>query len=63
MAITLERNGNTLLTGPIVDQAALHGVLTRIRDLGLPLISIMEADQPGGPDGITDTGLNKETNP
>jgi hypothetical protein len=40
MTITLQPNGDTLLTGPVIDQAALHGVLKRIRDLGLPLISI-----------------------
>ncbi len=41
MDITLEDNGATLLTGPVVDQAALHGVLKKVRDLGLPLLSIM----------------------
>ncbi len=40
LTITLERDGNTLLTGPVRDQAALHGLLKRVRDLGLPLISI-----------------------
>ena len=40
MAIVPQPNGDTLLTGPIVDQAALHGILKRIRDLGLPLISM-----------------------
>ena len=40
LTITLEDNGDTLLTGPVVDQAALHGLLKRVRDLGLPLISI-----------------------
>ncbi len=40
LAITLEDNGDTLLTGPVIDQAALHGLLKRVRDLGLPLISI-----------------------
>ena len=40
MTITLQDNGDTLLTGPLVDQAALHGVLKKVRDLGLPLISI-----------------------
>lgn len=39
MTITLEDNGDTLLTGPVVDQAALHGLLKRVRDLGVPLIS------------------------
>lgn len=40
MTITLQDNGDTLLTGPVVDQAALHGLLKKVRDLGLPLISI-----------------------
>jgi hypothetical protein len=38
--ITLMDNGETILTGPIVDQTALHGVLIKIRDLGLPLLSL-----------------------
>lgn len=40
MTITLEANGTTLLTGPLVDQAALHGLLKKVRDSGLPLISV-----------------------
>jgi hypothetical protein len=40
LAITLEENGHTLLTGPIVDQAALFGVLKKVRDLGMPLVSV-----------------------
>ena len=40
LAITLEDNGDTLLTGPVVDQAALHGVLKKVRDLGMPLVSV-----------------------
>ena len=40
MTITLVDNGETILTGPLVDQTALHGVLIRIRDLGLPLLSL-----------------------
>lgn len=52
MTITPEANGETTLSGPIVDQAALHGVLTKVRDLGLPLVSVMEVDpkQANGPD-------------
>jgi hypothetical protein len=38
--ITLDDSGETLLTGPVVDQAALHGLLKKVRDLGLPLISV-----------------------
>ena len=41
LAITLEDNGETLLTGPVVDQAALHGLLRKVRDLGMPLISVI----------------------
>ncbi len=40
MTIAPQASGDSLLTGPIVDQAALHGVLTKLRDLGVPLISI-----------------------
>jgi hypothetical protein len=40
MEITQDRHGNSLLTGNIPDQAALHGILNQIRDLGLTLISI-----------------------
>jgi hypothetical protein len=40
LTITLEDNGDTLLTGPVVDQAALHGLIKKVRDLGLPLISV-----------------------
>lgn len=40
LAITLEANGDTCLTGPVVDQAALYGLLRKVRDLGLPLISV-----------------------
>jgi len=40
MTISLENNGDTIVTGPVVDQAALHGLLKRVRDLGMPLISV-----------------------
>jgi hypothetical protein len=40
LAITLEDDGDTLLTGPVVDQAALHGLLKKVRDLGLSLLSV-----------------------
>ncbi len=39
LTVTLEDNGETLLTGPVVDQAALHGLIKKVRDLGMPLIS------------------------
>ena len=46
MTITLEDNGDTLLTGPVVDQAALHGLLRKVRDLGMPLISAIRVKPP-----------------
>jgi hypothetical protein len=41
LTITLEDNGDTLLTGPVIDQAALHGLLKKVRDLGMPLVSVI----------------------
>jgi hypothetical protein len=46
LTISLEDNGDTLLTGPVIDQAALHGLLKKVRDLGLPLLSVNRV-QPG----------------
>jgi len=40
LTITLSDNGETLLTGPVVDQAALHGLLKKVRDVAMPLISV-----------------------
>lgn len=40
LTITLQEEGATLLTGPVVDQAALHGLLRKVRDLGMPLLSV-----------------------
>ncbi len=53
LAITLEEDGDTLLTGPIVDQAALYSLLRRVRDLGITLVSVNRvgpgpADTTGG---------------
>ena len=44
MTITLDEDGETQLTGPVIDDAALHGILKRVRDLGLPLISVNRID-------------------
>ena len=45
LTVTLEDNGETLLTGPVVDQAALHGLLRKVRDLGIPLVSVVRVGQ------------------
>ena len=42
LTITLEEDGDTLLTGPVVDQASLHGLLKKVRDLGMPLVSVSQ---------------------
>ena len=46
LAGTLEEGGETLLTGPVEDQAALHGLLRKVRDLGMPLISVICVKPP-----------------
>jgi len=48
LTITLEENGDTLLSGPVADQAALHGLLKKVRDLGMPLVSVSPVE-PGPP--------------
>ena len=49
LSIALEDNGDTLLTGAVVDQAGLHGVLKRVRDLGVPLVSVNRLDAGPAP--------------
>ena len=49
LTLTLEENGDTLPTGPVTDQAALHGLLRKVRDLGLPLLAVTRV-QPGQAD-------------
>jgi hypothetical protein len=68
LTITRDANGETRLTGPVVDQAALHGLLRKVRDLGLPLVAVIQLDpnQANEPDVNTDTDHNrseKERNP
>ena len=49
LTITALDNGDTLLTGPVVDQAALHGLLKKVRDVGMPLLSVIRV-KPGQAD-------------
>ena len=53
LVITPEANGDTLISGPVADQAALHGLLKKVRDLGLPLVSVCPAE-PGSLDQARD---------
>src|SRR5918998_4078046 len=52
LSLTHDSDGTTILAGPVVDQAALYGLLRQVRDLGLPLVSVMEVEprQANGPD-------------
>jgi hypothetical protein len=54
LTVTLEEDGNTLLSGPVVDQSALHGILKKIRDLGMPLLSVNSTDANQTFDADTD---------
>ncbi|MCB9150395.1 MAG: hypothetical protein H6641_16695 [Caldilineaceae bacterium] len=56
LTIVLAANGETLLTGPVVDQAALHGLLKKVRDLGMPLMAVVRLDSaPGQHADVTDS--------
>ena len=48
LSLSNENDGTTVIGGPVVDQAALHGLLQKVRDLGLPLVSVthVQPDQP-----------------
>jgi hypothetical protein len=59
LIITLEEDGSTLLTGVVVDQAALHGLLKKVRDLGMPLVSV--SSMPASPRNASDLKSSKPT--
>ena len=61
LTITLVDNGETILSGPVVDQSALHGVLIKIRDLGLPLLGLARIQQQVLDDtrGLVDLPLDR----
>ncbi|NTU83712.1 MAG: hypothetical protein HGA45_30790 [Chloroflexales bacterium] len=63
LTLTRTDDGETRLRGPVADQAALHGLLRNVRDLGLPLLSIMQVEpQPAsGPGGDADSAPNDST--
>ena len=63
MSFTYASDGTTMLAGPVVDQAALYGLLRKVRDLGLPLVSVIliEPKPANGPDGNTDTDHHRST--
>ena len=54
LSLTREADGTTLIAGPVLDQAALHGLLDKVRDLGLPLVSVtqVDADHTTAPHGV-----------
>ncbi|NWF78782.1 MAG: hypothetical protein HXY37_01895 [Chloroflexi bacterium] len=62
MRFTHASDGTTILAGLVVDQAALHGLLRKVRDLGLPLVSVMQVDPTAanGPDANTDPNHSQE---
>ena len=60
LTITLEKNGDTLLSGPVVDQAALHGLIKKVRDLGIPLVSVVQVPSNSSEKGEV---MNPSTTP
>ena len=61
LTIQHQEDGTSVLAGPVVDQAALHGLITRIRDLGLPLLSVRRGVEPPSstPQGSSDEDATK----
>ena len=54
LSLTHDSDGTTVISGPVLDQAALHGLLQRVRDVGIPLVSVAQVD-PDEPDVSTIT--------
>ena len=61
LSFTHASDGTTILAGPVVDQAALYGLLRQVRDLGLPLVAVIQVDPKpaNGPDGNADSDHNR----
>jgi hypothetical protein len=53
LTVSHEGDGTTLISGPVADQAALHGLLQRVRDLGLPLVSVTRDETPASSTSTT----------
>ena len=49
LSLTNEKDGTTIIRGPVADQSALHGLLQKVRDLGVPLVSVTQVE-PGQPE-------------
>jgi hypothetical protein len=64
LSLIHDSDGTTILSGPVVDQAALYGLLRTVRDLGLPLLSVTQAEpgQANATDGDSNTDNNREAN-
>jgi hypothetical protein len=60
LTITREAGGETLLSGPVVDQAALHGLLRKVRDLGLPLLSVIQVGSERANESAADTDTSRK---
>ena len=61
LTLTHESDGTTVLHGPVVDQAALHGLLQKVRDLGLPLVSVIQSTRPARPPSLDDSQPRRST--
>ena len=63
MSFTYASDGTTILSGPVVDQAALYGLLRNVRDLGLPLLSVIQVDPKpaSGPQAAATTDYSQST--
>ena len=61
MTLTHDGDGTTRLHGPVADQAALHGLLQRVRDLGLPLLSVAQVDPERASEPQGTTGCDHQT--
>jgi hypothetical protein len=63
LSLTNVSDGTTTISGAVVDQAALHGLLQKLRDVGMPLLSIIQVDRDPEPRGRTTPSGTSETEP